>query len=69
MGGPGCRTGLIGSPGAAVRVVGRLDRIRQSSLVLKTALKGKKITVKVVAHRTGHKDGSAVSKATKAVVK
>ncbi|MFK4099868.1 Tat pathway signal protein [Streptomyces sp. NPDC019531] len=41
----------------------------KSSLVLKTAQKGKKITVKVVAHRTGHKDGSAVSKATKAVVK
>ncbi|MFF0017692.1 Tat pathway signal protein [Streptomyces sp. NPDC005374] len=41
----------------------------KSSLVLKTAQKGKKITVKVVAHRTGHKDGSAVSKATKAVAK
>lgn len=41
----------------------------KSSLVLKTAQKGKKITVKVVARRTGHKDGSAVSKATKAVVK
>ncbi|MER7566017.1 Tat pathway signal protein [Streptomyces sp. NPDC097941] len=41
----------------------------KSSLVLKTAQKGKKITVKVVAHRTGHKDGSAVSKPTKEVVK
>ncbi|WP_234441593.1 IPT/TIG domain-containing protein [Streptomyces sp. WM6386] len=41
----------------------------KSSLVLKSAQKGKKITVKVIAHRTGHKDGSAVSKATKAVVK
>ena len=41
----------------------------KSSLVLKSAQKGKKITVKVVAHRTGHKDGSAVSKATKAVAK
>ncbi|WP_326667137.1 Tat pathway signal protein [Streptomyces canus] len=41
----------------------------KSSLVLKTAQKGKKITVKVVARRTGHKDGSAVSKATKAVAK
>ncbi|MFJ9147049.1 Tat pathway signal protein [Streptomyces sp. NPDC102270] len=41
----------------------------KSSLVLKTAQKGKKITVKVVAHRTGHQDGSAVSKPTKAVVR
>ncbi|MCT9080416.1 hypothetical protein [Streptomyces fulvoviolaceus] len=41
----------------------------KSSLKLKTAQKGKKITVKVIAHRTGHKDGSAVSKATKAVAK
>ncbi|MFJ4784295.1 Tat pathway signal protein [Streptomyces sp. NPDC088794] len=41
----------------------------KTSLVLKAAQKGKKITVKVVAHRTGHKDGSAVSKATKAVAK
>jgi hypothetical protein len=41
----------------------------QSSLVLKPAQKGKKITVQLVAHRTGHKDGSAVSRATKAVVK
>ncbi|MDT0485099.1 Tat pathway signal protein [Streptomyces doebereineriae] len=41
----------------------------KSSLVLKAAQKGKKITVKVVARRTGHKDGSAVSKATKAVAK
>ncbi|MET7450772.1 IPT/TIG domain-containing protein [Streptomyces sp. NPDC005574] len=39
-----------------------------SSLVLKAAQKGKKITVKVIAHRTGRKDGSAVSRATKAVV-
>ncbi|WP_257040831.1 Tat pathway signal protein [Streptomyces sp. TLI_55] len=41
----------------------------KSSLVLKSAQKGKKITVKVIAHRTGHKDGSAVSKATAAVAK
>ncbi|MER5433191.1 Tat pathway signal protein [Streptomyces sp. NPDC002588] len=41
----------------------------KSSLVLKAVQKGKKITVKVVAHRTGHKDGSAVSKATKAVAR
>ncbi|MET7566933.1 Tat pathway signal protein [Streptomyces sp. NPDC005492] len=39
----------------------------KSSLVLKSAQKGKKITVKVVAHRTGHTDGSAVSKATRTV--
>jgi hypothetical protein len=39
----------------------------KSSLVLKAAQKGEKITVKVIAHRTGHKDGSALSKATKAV--
>jgi hypothetical protein len=39
----------------------------KSSLVLKSAQKGRKITVKVVAHRTGHGDGSAVSKATKSV--
>jgi hypothetical protein len=36
----------------------------KSSLVLKPAQKGKKITVKVIALRTGHKDGSAVSKPT-----
>ena len=41
----------------------------KSSLVLKSAQKGKKITVKVIARRTGHKDGSAVSKATAAVAR
>jgi hypothetical protein len=41
----------------------------RSSLVLKSAQKGKKITVKVTAHRTGHKDGSAVSGPTRAVVR
>ncbi|MFI1031991.1 Tat pathway signal protein [Streptomyces sp. NPDC020951] len=41
----------------------------KSSLVLKAAQKGKKITVKVTARRTGHLDGSAVSRATKAVVR
>lgn len=41
----------------------------QSSLVLKAAQKGKKITVKVTARRVGHQDGAAVSAATKAVVK
>ncbi|MFJ6086463.1 hypothetical protein ACIQI8_34245 [Streptomyces sp. NPDC092369] len=39
--------------------------VSKASLVLKAAQKGKRITVKVVAHRTGHQDGSAVSKATK----
>ncbi|MFE6172977.1 Tat pathway signal protein [Streptomyces sp. NPDC056464] len=39
----------------------------KSSLVLKSGQKGKKITVKVIARRTGHTDGSALSKATKAV--
>ncbi|WP_435800229.1 Tat pathway signal protein [Streptomyces coeruleorubidus] len=41
----------------------------KSSLVLKAAQQGKKITVKVIAHRTGHKDGSALSAATKAVAR
>ncbi|WP_155059064.1 PPC domain-containing protein [Streptomyces blattellae] len=46
-----------------------LSGATKSSLVLKSAQKGKKITVKVTVRRTGHKDGSAVSKATKAVAK
>ncbi|MEU0970593.1 Tat pathway signal protein [Streptomyces sp. NPDC005917] len=37
------------------------------TLTLKLAQKGKKITVKVTAHRTGHRDGTATSKPTKAV--
>ncbi|MEU3887767.1 Tat pathway signal protein [Streptomyces sp. NPDC029041] len=41
----------------------------KASLVLKAAQQGKKVTVKVVAHRAGHKDGSAVSKGTKAVAR
>ena len=41
----------------------------QSSLVLKSAQFNKKITVKVIAHRAGHKDGSALSKATKAITR
>ncbi|MFF1703869.1 Tat pathway signal protein [Streptomyces sp. NPDC058252] len=41
----------------------------KSTLLLKSAQAGKKITVKVIAHRTGHQDGSAVSKATKAVAR
>ncbi|MEU9244984.1 Tat pathway signal protein [Streptomyces sp. NPDC048385] len=39
----------------------------KSTLTLKAAQKGKKITVKVTAHRTGHKDGTATSKPTKTV--
>ncbi|MER5517028.1 Tat pathway signal protein [Streptomyces sp. NPDC002763] len=39
----------------------------KSTLTLKSAQKGKKITVKVTARRTGHKDGTATSKATKTV--
>ncbi len=39
----------------------------KSSLALKSAQKGKKITVKVIARRTGHQDGSVLSEATKAV--
>lgn len=41
----------------------------KSSLTLKSAQRGKKITVEVTAHRTGHRDGTATSKATKAVVR
>jgi hypothetical protein len=41
----------------------------KASLVLKSAQKGKEITVKVTARRTGHKDGTAVSAATKAVAR
>ncbi|MEV7190760.1 Tat pathway signal protein [Streptomyces sp. NPDC093510] len=36
----------------------------KSSLTPKTAQRGKKITVKVTAHRTGHRDGTSTSKAT-----
>jgi hypothetical protein len=46
---------------------GAISGATKSSLVLKSAQKGKKITVKVIARRTGHQDGSAVSKATTAV--
>lgn len=41
----------------------------KSSVVLKAAQKGKKITVKVTARRAGHKDGVAVSRATGAVAR
>lgn len=41
----------------------------RSSLVLKAAQKGKKITVRVTARRAGHRDGVAVSKATGAVAR
>ncbi|MFD9881885.1 Tat pathway signal protein [Streptomyces alboflavus] len=41
----------------------------KSSLTLKSAQRGKKVTVVVTAHRTGHRDGTATSKATKAVAR
>ncbi|WLQ49051.1 hypothetical protein P8A21_16795 [Streptomyces poriferorum] len=41
----------------------------KSSLLLKTAVRGKKITVKVTARRTGHTSAAAISKATKAVAR
>ncbi|MER5981372.1 Tat pathway signal protein [Streptomyces sp. NPDC001857] len=41
----------------------------RSSLVLASAQKGKKITVRVVARRTGHLDGAAVSRATGVVAR
>ncbi|MFE7042016.1 hypothetical protein ACFU9X_21990 [Streptomyces atratus] len=41
----------------------------KSSLTLKSAQRGKKITVKVTARRTGHANGFATSKATKAVAR
>ncbi|MFK4065777.1 Tat pathway signal protein [Streptomyces sp. NPDC029674] len=41
----------------------------KSSLPLKTAQRGKKITVKVTAHRTGHSDGTSTSKATATVTR
>ncbi|MER8086128.1 hypothetical protein ABTZ57_13500 [Streptomyces sp. NPDC094048] len=41
----------------------------KSALTLKSAQRGKKITVKVTARRTGHASGSATSKATKAVAR
>ncbi|MER6999835.1 hypothetical protein [Streptomyces sp. NPDC000410] len=40
----------------------------KSTLVLKTAQRGKKITVKVTAHRTGHLSGAATSRPTATVV-
>jgi hypothetical protein len=39
----------------------------KSSLTLKSAQRGKKVTVKVTAHRTGHRDGTSTSKATGAI--
>ncbi|MCX4396004.1 hypothetical protein [Streptomyces sp. NBC_01767] len=41
----------------------------KSSLTLKSAQRGKKITVKVTARRTGHASGSATSRATRAVAR
>lgn len=40
-----------------------------SKLTLKAAQRGKKITVKVTAHRTGHASGASTSTATKAVAR
>ncbi|KAB2591348.1 hypothetical protein [Streptomyces arboris] len=40
-----------------------------SKLTLKAAQRGKKITVKVTAHRTGHTSGASTSTATKAVAR
>ncbi|GII52268.1 hypothetical protein Pth03_06570 [Planotetraspora thailandica] len=41
----------------------------KSSLILKSSLRGKKITVKVAARRTGHAEGLATSTATRAVAR
>ncbi|MGA5701765.1 hypothetical protein [Peterkaempfera bronchialis] len=41
----------------------------KSSLVLKAAQRGKRITVKVTARRTGHANGAATSKATSVVAR
>lgn len=41
----------------------------KSSLTLKSAQSGQKVTVKVTARRTGHASGSATSSATKAVAR
>ncbi|MYY10044.1 Tat pathway signal protein [Streptomyces sp. SID4919] len=42
----------------------RISGATKSSLVLKPAQRGKRITVKVTAHRTGHHSGAATSRAT-----
>ncbi|MGW6061371.1 Tat pathway signal protein [Streptomyces sp. NPDC055189] len=42
----------------------KITAATKSSLTLKSAQRGKKITVKVTAHRTGHSNGSSTSKAT-----
>jgi hypothetical protein len=41
----------------------------KTKLVLKSSTAGKKITVKVIAHLTGHIDDTATSKPTKAVAR
>ncbi|MFD7552041.1 hypothetical protein [Streptomyces sp. NPDC059816] len=41
----------------------------KSTLTLKSAQRGKKITVRVTAKRTGHVDGSAVTKPTSSVAR
>lgn len=72
---PGCRVGSAPgstSPSYAYQWYADGKGIRgatRTSLLLKTAVRGKKITVKVTARRTGHTSGAAVSKATKAVAR
>ncbi|MFD7972796.1 hypothetical protein [Streptomyces clavifer] len=46
----------------------RISGATKTSLTLRTARKGKKITVRMTAKRTGHGNGSAVSKPTRVVV-
>ncbi|MFD7070403.1 hypothetical protein ACFV97_24570 [Streptomyces sp. NPDC059913] len=46
-----------------------ISKATKSSLTLKSAQRGKKITVKVTARRTGHANGTATSAATKAVAR
>ncbi|MEU6678134.1 Tat pathway signal protein [Streptomyces sp. NPDC046925] len=45
----------------------KITAATKSSLTLKTTQRGKKITIKVTAHRTGHNNGTATSKATGAI--
>ncbi|MDQ0991588.1 glycoside hydrolase Chb [Streptomyces sp. V3I7] len=45
-----------------------IPRASKSAVALTTAQKGKKITVKVTAHRTGYKEGFALSAPTGVVV-
>ncbi|KQX90804.1 hypothetical protein [Streptomyces clavifer] len=60
------RADLVHLP--VVRRGKRISGATKASLTLRTARKGKKITVRVTAKRTGHGNGSAVSKPTRVVV-